>query len=162
MYCPNCGNGEQSPNAYCKRCGQWLSDHKAGRGRTATPQERMNVMLAFNVLSAVFGIFAAIALYATHLGDGDVKWSVHVAATFCLIIAVHQAISFLLALDLRRRLKRSHDDTGGILGTGAGDSAGSLGSGETTEFVGARSSVTENTTELLEPVRRAGEPGQSG
>src|SRR6478672_2607076 len=98
MYCSNCGTPEQIAKTYCRKCGKWIG--------TGAPEERMTVMIVFNLLSAIFGAAAAIALYSTYFGDKTAKWSVYVAATFCLIISVYQTLSFFFALNLRSRLKQ--------------------------------------------------------
>ena len=159
MFCPNCGTGDQSPNAYCKHCGQWLLDQKSVRSHTATPEKRLHAMIVFNALSAVFGLASTIILYAT-LGKPGAKVAMLVAAAFCTVIAVHQTISFFFALELRQRLKRGRADTRQLRGPDTGRSVASLGGGETAEFINARS-VTENTTELLESVPRVRKPGDS-
>src|SRR6266404_5499361 len=111
MFCPNCGAADQSPNAYCKRCGEWLADKKSFGGRGASkPEQRMTSMIVFNGLSALLALFSAIALYATYLNTPEAKWSVYVAGACCLVIAIHQMISMAFALELKLRLKRSHNN----------------------------------------------------
>src|SRR5437016_148085 len=158
MFCPDCGTADQSPNAYCKRCGEWLADKKSfgGRGRSK-PQERITTMIVFNGLSALLALFSAIALYATYLDTPEAKWSVYVAGACCFVIAIHQMISMGFALELKLRLKRGQADAGQEVVLEPAASVPALGSGETTEFVDARS-VTENTTELLEAVPRVTKP----
>jgi hypothetical protein len=58
MFCSICGADSQSPNAYCKRCGEWLPDIKA-RTRAAfggkTPQQNIFTGLFMSALArAVF------------------------------------------------------------------------------------------------------------
>jgi hypothetical protein len=155
MFCPKCGADSQSPNAYCKRCGEWLADQNSFGGRGASkPEARMNAMIVFNGLSAVLALVSAIALYATYLNTPEVKWSVYVAGACCFVIAIHQMISLAFALELKLRLKRGQADGGQSNLPEAANSVASLGSGKTTQFVGAPG-VTENTTELLEAVPRA-------
>ena len=159
MFCPNCGAADQSPNAYCKRCGEWLADKKSFGGRAASkPEQRMTSMIVFNGLSALLALFSAIALYATYLDTPEAKWSVYVAGACCFVIAIHQMISMGFALELKLRLKRGHTDAGQTVVPEAAKSIPALGSGETTEFVDARS-VTENTTELLAAIPRVTKPG---
>ena len=154
MFCPSCGAASQSPNAYCKRCGEWLAERKHFGGRGASrPEERMTTMMVFNGLSALLALFSAIALYATYLNTPEAKWSVYAAAACCLVIAVHQMLSMLFVLELKLRLKRAHDEGGGAIETKAPDTVPALGSGEATQFVNPPE-VTENTTELLEKVPR--------
>lgn len=158
MFCPNCGAADQSPNAYCKRCGEWLADKKLFGGRGASkPEERITAMIVFNSLSALLALFSAIALYATYLNTPEAKWSVYVAGACCLVIAVHQMVSLAFALELKLRLKRGHTDAGQAILSEANDPVAALGRGETTHFVDGQS-VTENTTELLEVVPRAMKP----
>ena len=161
MFCPNCGAADQSPNAYCKRCGEWLADKKSFGGRGASkPEQRMTSMIVFNGLSALLALFSAIALYATYLDTPEAKWSVYVAGACCFVIAIHQMISMGFALELKLRLKRGHIEAGQTVVPEAANSIPALGNGETTQFVDARS-VTENTTELLEAIPRVTKSGNS-
>ena len=161
MFCPACGAADQSPNAYCKRCGEWLADRKSLGVRGASkPEQRITSMIVFNGLSALLALFSAIALYATYLNTPEAKWSVYTAGACCFVIAIHQMISMAFALELRLRLKRSHADARHAAELEGGDRLGALGSGKTTQFVEAPL-VTENTTELLEAVPRVTKPAKS-
>jgi hypothetical protein len=161
MFCPNCGAADQSPTAYCKRCGEWLADRKSFGGRGASrPEERITTMIVFNGLSVVLALFSAIALYATYLNTPEAKWSVYVAGACCFVIAVHQMFSLAFGLELKLRLKRGRTDAGQASLAEASDNVAALGSGKTTEFVEPRS-VTESTTELLAAVPRMTKPGDS-
>ena len=154
MYCPRCGAGDQVSNAYCKRCGQWLSE--INRAVTAfggdTPQQNIFTGLFMSALSTVAALISAVALYATYLGSGDAKWSVYLAAAFCLCIAGWQASSFAVTLKLRQRMKRGrnsylpHTETQKV-----------LPASQPTTLISA-ATVTENTTELLEPRRSKADP----
>ena len=137
MYCTNCGTADQSSKTYCRKCGKWIG--------SGAPEERLSVMIIFNALSALFGAASAIALWVTYLGSASARWSIYVAATFCIIISVYQTLSFFFALDLRRRLKQGKtlryiDEARGTNELKAADPA---------DFIPI-STVTENTTELLE------------
>lgn len=165
MFCPNCGAGEQSADAYCKRCGQWLPDLKSatrfGRRRPHTPEQKMRVVLVFNALNAALALFSAVALF-TLLGRHDLSWQVPLAADFCLIICVQQLISFILNLQLRGRfMHRREEPAAAARQTLDGAAAHALGAADAGPFAEVRS-VTEHTTELLgEPARR-GERGERG
>jgi len=160
MFCPACGAADQSPHAYCKRCGEWLASKSFRGAGSSKPQERITAMIVFNGLSALLALFSAIALYATYLNTPEAKWSVYVAGACCFVIAIHQMLSMAFALELKVRLKRSHTDARRAIELEAGAGAAALGSGKTTQFVEAPL-VTENTTELLEAVPRATKPGNS-
>lgn len=159
MFCPTCGAADQSPNAYCKRCGEWLTDKKSFGGRgTSKPEQRMTSMIVFNGLSALLALFSAITLYATYLNTPEAKWSVYVAGACCFVIAIHQMISMGFALELKLRLKRGQSDAARAIVSKQGESIAALSSGKTTQFV-QPPVVTENTTELLEGVPRLSKPG---
>ena len=159
MFCPACGAADQSSNAYCKRCGEWLTDKKSFGGRGASkPEQRITSMIVFNGLSALLALFSAIALYATYLNTPEAKWSVYVAGACCFVIAIHQMISMGFALELKLRLKRGQSDAGQqAIISQPGDVVAALSSGKTTQFV-QPPVVTENTTELLEGVPRLSRP----
>jgi hypothetical protein len=152
MYCSTCGAASQNVNAYCKRCGEWLPDVKA-RSRGAfggeTPQQNIFTGLFMSALSALVALFSAIALYATYLGSADAKWSVYVAAAFCLCIAGWQASSFLVTLKLRQRLKRGREESA-ILSELASRQPSPLNPMDVESFI-ETPSATENTTRILKP-----------
>lgn len=162
MYCPICGAEGQGANAYCKRCGEWLPDMKA-RSRMAfggeTPQQNIFMGLFMSALSTVVALFSAIALYATYLGTAEAKWSVYLAAAFCLCIAGWQTSSFVVGLKLRRRLKGAREMASEPKKLEANRTMPTLDAGDLSSFVNPHS-ITENTTELLQPARRVREHDQ--
>ena len=143
MYCINCGSGDQEKDAYCKRCGKWIGANP--------PDKRLIVMLVFSLLSAVLGAASAIVLYATYLGSDTGKWSVYLAAAFCLVIAVHQSINFAFGLGLLRRM-RQKSATHEVIPSSRNTRA--LNEASSTDWVDIPR-VTENTTELLGSKPRA-------
>ncbi len=154
IFCSICGADSQSPNAYCKRCGEWLPDMSA-RTRIAfggeTPLQNIFTGLFMSGLSTLAALFSAIALYATYLGSGDAKWSIYVTAAICLCIAGWQASSFIVGLKLRRRLRKGREAPATAPELGSGTSPG-LNPADMTSFVNAPN-ITEHTTELLESIR---------
>ena len=85
-------------------------------------------------------------------GD-QAKWSIYLAAAFCLCIAGWQASSFVVGLKLRNRLNRARESVKTDSQLEQAPVATALPAADMSNFVGAQS-VTENTTELLQPVRR--------
>lgn len=155
LFCPRCGAEGQRAKAYCKRCGEWVPDIKGRSGLAfggETPQQNVFTGLFMSALSALAALFSAIALYATHLGSGDAKWSVYVAAAICLCIAAWQASSFIVGLKLRQRLKSGRESSTAPREFEAKPSTPALNEGDVNAFVNP-GSVTENTTTLLDPAR---------
>jgi hypothetical protein len=155
MYCPKCGAGNQNAKAYCKSCGEWLPDLNARTRSTfggETPQQQILTSLFMSALSTLAALFSAIALYITYLGSGEAKWSVYLAAAFCLCIAGWQASSFFVTLRLRRRLQNSRERFVTPQELNEPKNASALNAGDLSAFVGV-TSVTENSTELLNHVQ---------
>ena len=105
-----------------------------------------------SALSTLAALVSAIALYITYLGSGDAKWSVYLAAGFCLCIAGWQASGFFVTLRLRQRLKHSRDREASRAELSESKPAQALNAGDFNAFVGV-TSVTENSTDLLDRVR---------
>ena len=166
MFCPTCGAGEQRADAYCTRCGQWLTDANAIQGhwhpvlrRIRTPEQRLRAMFVFNLLDALLALAAAVILFGTRLHNG----AIFLAATFCLVIAVHQIVSLIFNVKIQRRLKRARTDTTkhDVPGKLSAADAPALNAADAGLFTPARGSVTENTTELLDAVTRQPEQRQT-
>ena len=151
LFCYKCGAAGQNANAYCKRCGEWLPNIKKRSIAFGgdTPQQNVFTGLFMSALTAAVALVSAIALYATYLGTAEAKWSIYLAAAFCLCIAGWQISSFVVALKLRRRLgKRAESSTSSQID--AKQAPHVLTPADFTAFVNAPS-VTESTTELLQP-----------
>jgi hypothetical protein len=160
MYCSHCGAEHQLANAFCKRCGEWLPDIKAAnrvRFGGETPQQNIFTGLFLSALSTLAALVSAIALYATYLGRGDAKWSVYLAAAFCLCIAGWQASSFAVTMKLRKRMKKSREIPSSTSNLTGDNGRRSLGPPDLSSVVNAPN-VTEHTTNLLEPIRNKVDP----
>lgn len=110
-------------------------------------------MAMFNAFSLFAALTSAIALYATYLGTDEAKWSVYVAAAFCLVIAVHQsfALGYAIELKLRHSRARNAPDQGAAPETPRQPEPRAL---SPVPDDGIAPSVTEHTTDLL-PVERS-------
>ena len=152
MYCHKCGAGNQTAKAYCKSCGEWLPNVNARTRNTfggETPQQIVSTNLFMSAISTLAALFSGLALYITYLPSGDAKWSVYIAAAFCLCIAGWQGSSFFVTLRLRQRLKNSREGFARQTEVSEGKTTPALNAGDMSSFVGV-TSITENSTELLE------------
>jgi hypothetical protein len=158
MFCPSCGAPEQASDSYCKRCGEWLPDISRRRGRrlgNATPEQLLTRVLVLGGLSSLASLAATVLLFTIPAG-GPVRGAIMLAATLTLLACVWQFISSLIGFRLKRRLTSAR--TAGAEGPALPEPAGrrpSLAAADTSRFAGVRS-VTEGTTELLEPLPRRG------
>jgi hypothetical protein len=154
MFCPGCGAGEQQAKAFCKRCGVWIPEVKGPGGKgygPDSPQQHLRVMNIFTALSAVLALAAAVALYATHLGNPNAVWSGYLAASFLLSVAAWQLTNFVLGVRLLRRLSLAREGVqdGRPAPHPKAGGARALPEADDAPFAVVRS-VTENTTGLLE------------
>jgi hypothetical protein len=104
-------------------------------------------------MNSLMAAASAIALYVTFAGT-RAPFAVYLAAAFSLAIAIHQAVSFAYNMQMRQRLKRGREERASTLHLDSPEPAPRvLGQGDSASSVGF--SVTDNTTELLEPVSRS-------
>jgi len=157
MFCSKCGAADQSADSYCKRCGEWLPDttrlgRRRGRIRARTPEQRHQKMRIIEAMSALAALSSAVIILAVLAGKID-RPALVMAADLCFLTAILQAINFAIGYSLQKRLRQGHDenDRSGILEAKA--DRPQLNQADTRNLV-QPSSVTESTTELLEPVPR--------
>ncbi len=117
----------------------------------------MKMMLVFNTLDALLAIASTVILLATQAGRANPSSHIYLVATFCVVIATHQIVSLAVNLKIQQRLKRARADnkTQAAQASLAGEteaSAHALNPADPGLFADAQrmSSVTENTTELLD------------
>jgi hypothetical protein len=131
---------------------------KRRRGRrfvSATPEQLLNKVLVLGGLSSLASLIATVLLFTVH-SDGPEVRAVMLAASFTMLACAWQFISSLIGFRLKRRLTSAR--TAGAERPGLVEPAGrrpELAAADTSRFADVRS-VTEGTTELLEPVPRRG------
>ena len=159
MFCPKCGAGDQSAYSYCKRCGEWLPDidavNKPGFGlfrRRTRPEEKIRKMRILEALSAALSLTSAAIIYS-FVASGRNAGLLFLAAIFCVVVAVYQAVNFYLGYNLQRRIDRGRQDTESTVHLTEDQTAGELNSADRFESAQVQS-VVENTTKLLDPVPR--------
>ena len=107
MYCPNCGKPDQVSNSYCRSCGDFLVDPKAGRALTfgrSTPQQNLNAINILSLLAAFLSIVASVWMYITHF-NVPIALSFGAAILFCS--ACWHLSNFVIGMKLKKRLGKS-------------------------------------------------------
>jgi hypothetical protein len=115
LFCASCGAGEQSANAYCKRCGEWLSGDsgiasRALWGQGVKPAQKLKTILVRLVLSAALALASAMILLTGRSDPGNFPALVKAAAILCLLVAGMQVDGFFVALRMQRDFKRNRAD----------------------------------------------------
>ena len=104
-------------------------------------------------MSAVFSLVAVLILYSMLFGLLESRVLLSVAAAFSLCVMAWQISNIYIAFKLRRRLVNRRENAV-VMQTSeldAPNAAAGLPAADSTQFV-RPASVTENTTELLQPV----------
>jgi hypothetical protein len=149
MFCQKCGSDGQSANSYCKRCGHWIP---GGEGRPwydsgeMSPDRTLKVLGFLNVFGAVLACACGVALFASIVTKRGLHFFAGLVSIYCILLGGFQVLTYVTARRLRRRLEGAR---GAELQ--GGEPAPALGAADTAPF-GASPSVSDRTTELLEPV----------
>lgn len=149
IFCSKCGAPGQTPDSYCRSCGEWLPDmrvarRRRGRIRMRTPEERHRRIRLLEALSAAASLTAAVLVF-TALGLTQSRSLLAFAADLCIVIFVFQVVAFIIGRGLQKRAEKGRDEL-----PGAGPaSPPQLAPADASQFV-RPPSVTEHTTELLE------------
>ena len=154
MFCPKCGADSQSPESYCRSCGEWLPDITAFANRKLfgklSREQKIEKIRILEAVSAGLSLTSA-AIIISILAGGD-KQILFLAAFCCILVAVYQMVNFYLGYKLQQKAGQSRtekiDEIQSIV---TGKRVNVLNASETTQFVDPPN-VTENTTELLEPI----------
>jgi hypothetical protein len=155
MFCPKCGADGQSAESYCKRCGEWLPDldaiRRPGLFRKRTREEKIRKMRVLEAVSAGLSLSAGAIIIAVLAAGTDVQL-LNIAVVCCVVVAVYQMVNFYLGYKLQQRIDQSRSGHPDEI-KAAEKEVGRLNAADATQFVN-RTSVVENTTELLESVPR--------
>jgi hypothetical protein len=152
MFCPNCGNADQTENSYCRKCGEFLPNLKKPLKNSfggETPQENVRAISSLSLIASVASLLVAVWMYAT---NHSVPFVLHLAAAVLLCNAFWNLSNFYIVRKLAARLnlKRSESiEQPQILPENKSDSSQILlPKADTNEFI-TPDSVTENTTRKL-------------
>lgn len=160
MFCPNCGKGEQTPNQYCRNCGEFMPDLSGRTKRADMPDEQIKANLVLNLLGGIVSLVLAILLYARYLGKADATELIYFVAAFLLAMCGWQLTTFRINLKLKKHFDKRKKETtpdeppepAAAYRMSAAKTKDLLPEADFSAVVPA--SVTENTTKILrEPIK---------
>jgi hypothetical protein len=165
MFCPNCGKSEQSPESYCRSCGEFLTDF-SGKSYLinkvlggSTPETQVNVNLTINVVTAL--ISSLLLGFLNGYFDAQYERTgqaappiIYLVYIFLALVSIWQFLSFLIGMRLKRKLggrKKggvSVDESADENALSSRSTQKSLPQADYENIVPA--SVTEDTTRILD------------
>lgn len=155
MYCPKCGSGEQTPESYCRQCGQYLPDLDKPAKKKQSPSDHVKANTFLSLLTVLVSFTLAFLLYYFYLGRADTSPLIYVTAGFLLAIGFWNIQAFWRSILLRKHLRphRSTElSTTEIKGKDSSD-AGRLPEADFEDL--GLSSVTDSTTRKLHILSKA-------
>jgi hypothetical protein len=169
MFCPNCGKGEQTPDTYCRNCGEFLADFSNKLSLinkvfgVNTPEKQVNVNLTINLITAIVSSLLLVFLNGyfdahftrTHEPTPPIIYFVYL---FLGLVAVWQFLSFIINLNLKSKLSGTKS---GEISADLSANENAISSAEAKESLPPAdienivpASVTENTTKILDKLPR--------
>lgn len=165
MFCPNCGKSEQSPDSYCRNCGQFLTDFSGksylinrilGGNR---PDTQVNINLTINVVTTLASclLLGFLNGYYDSLYEKTGQTAptvIYLVYIFLGLVAAWQTLGFLVnsrlkkKLSERKKVKAPVDSTINEKAVQSGPTQKSLPQANFDNAVPA--SVVEETTRTLE------------
>jgi hypothetical protein len=120
-----------------------------------TPEERNRKMRLLESLGALSSLAAAVLIFAA-LDSASAQPLLIFAADLCIVAFIFQLVTFVIGRGLQKRVEKGRDEQAHGL---ASAEAPQLAPADPEQFLARPPSVTERTTELLEPgrVRRGGD-----
>ena len=146
MFCPKCGNADQSPESYCRQCGTFLPDlDKKDKSRN-TPEEHVKVNTVLSSLTIVTCFTLSVLLYTLVAFRENTHPLIYVTASLLLAMGIWHIQTLWRTILLRKYLKKSKPPNDSVLETGA--ATGKLLEEADFENV-VPASVTDHTTKHL-------------
>jgi len=106
MFCPKCGKADQSPETYCRQCGNYLNDYSKPAKKTVTPEQHLTANAVLNLMTAITSLTLAILLYSIFLGRQDTPVIIYVTAGFLMAMTAWQVQTFWRTILLRKHFKK--------------------------------------------------------
>jgi hypothetical protein len=116
MFCPKCGNPNQTENSYCRNCGVFLPDFDKLVKKETSPEQQISISSTFNFLSAVISLILTILLHILYTGKEGTPIIIYVVIGFLTANFFWQAQAFWRVRQLKKELpKRRVEELAGSI-----------------------------------------------
>jgi len=107
MFCPKCGNADQSPETYCRKCGTFLPDLTKPPKGPIKPEEHVKVNLVFSAMTIVACFSLAILLYSILAFRDDTHWLIYATAGLLTAMGFWHTQTLWRSILLRRHFAKN-------------------------------------------------------
>src|SRR5687768_10369460 len=108
MFCPNCGNADQTAETYCRRCGTFLPDLSKPVKREATQEENLKVNTVLTLMTVIVCFSLAIALYVVLGFRPDTHLLIYGTAGMLIAMGAWHIQTFIRTRQLKRQWMRKY------------------------------------------------------
>lgn len=160
MFCPNCGKGEQTPDSYCRSCGDFLVGTATSSALMtrifgiSNPEKQVKFTLTIDLVTAI--VSGLLLFFLMGYFDGANARTgaptppiVYLVYIFLGFVSAWQLLSFTVGTAYRKKLSAAKKTA---LSQGQSEEQGSLPPADVKNVVA--NSVTEQTTRNLDKVHR--------
>src|SRR5678816_4582665 len=151
MFCPRCGNPDQSPETYCRQCGVFLPDLSKPLIAVTKPEQHVNANLVLGSMTVITSFTLAILLYMFFLGLPEAPSVIYLMFGLLIAMGAWHIQTVWRSLLLRKHFKENkarREQVFGVENAITGNETGKiLKEANFEEYQAA--SVTEQTTRQL-------------
>ena len=105
MFCPKCGNADQQPETFCRKCGLFLPDLTKPVKGPVSPEQHVTANTVLSSMTIVASFTLAILLWSTLAFRPDTHPLIYVTAGLLGAIGFWHIQTLWRTLLLRRQLK---------------------------------------------------------
>jgi ABC-type nickel/cobalt efflux system permease component RcnA len=106
MFCPKCGQPDQTPESYCRQCGIFLPDLNKPVKGPIKPEEHVKVNMVFSGMTVVASFTLSALLYSILGFRSDTHWLIYMTAALLLAMGIWHTQVFWRTLQLRKHFKK--------------------------------------------------------
>jgi hypothetical protein len=106
MFCPKCGNADQKPETFCRRCGIFLPDFDKLERKAIPPEQHLAANSVLSLMTALVSLTLAILLHAFFTSRDDTPPLIYITAGFLTAIFFWQAQTFWRTRQLKKHFPK--------------------------------------------------------
>lgn len=107
MFCPKCGNPDQTPESYCRHCGVFLHDLLKPEKSPTRPEEHVRINMVFSAMTIVACFTLSALLYSILGFRANTHPLIYVTAALLMAMGIWHTQTFWRTLQLNKHFKRT-------------------------------------------------------